>query len=80
MAIAGMALQKYGGIGWHFAFRQWGVDYESKTLTLPIQSKILAIIGMHEGITKQTVSYSQSANKWVGSDSSLYIFYIAICK
>ena len=23
MAIAGMALQKYGGIGWHFAFRQW---------------------------------------------------------
>lgn len=24
MAIAGMALQKYGGIGWHFAFRQWG--------------------------------------------------------
>lgn len=25
MAIAGMALQKYGGIGWHFAFRQWGI-------------------------------------------------------
>ena len=59
---------------------QWGSSYESQTLTLPIQSKILVIIGMHEGTTKQTVSYSQSENKWVGSDSSLYLFYIAICK
>ena len=59
---------------------QWGVSYESQTLTLPIQSKILVITGMHEGNTKQTVSYSQSENKWVGSDKSLYLFYIAICK
>ena len=59
---------------------QWGVSYETQTLTLPIQRKILAITGMHEGTTKQTVSYSQSENKWVGSDSSLYLFYIAICK
>lgn len=61
-------------------FEQWGSSYESQTLTLPIQSEILVIIGMHEGTTKQTVSYSQSENKWVGSDSSLYLFYIAICK
>jgi hypothetical protein len=59
---------------------QWGSNYESQTLTLPIQSKILVITGMHEGTTKQTVSYSQSANKWVGSDASLFLFYIAICK
>ena len=59
---------------------QWGSSYESQTLTLPIQSNILVIIGMHEGTTKQTVSYSKSENKWVGSDSSLYLFYIAICK
>ncbi|WP_270441243.1 hypothetical protein [Acidaminococcus provencensis] len=59
---------------------QWGISYESQTLTLPIQSKILVIIGMHEGTAKQTVSYSHSENKWVGSDSSLYLFYIAICK
>ena len=59
---------------------QWGISYETQTLTLPIQSKILAITGMHEGITKQTVSYSQSANKWIGSESELLLFYIAICK
>lgn len=66
--------------GLHYAGRQWGVSYESQTLTLPIQSKILVITGMHEGNTKQTVSYSQSENKWVGSDKSLCLFYIAICK
>nr|DAP67784.1 MAG TPA: hypothetical protein [Caudoviricetes sp.] len=60
--------------------KQWGSNYESQTLTLPIQRKILAITGMHEGNTKQTVSYSQSANKWVGSDTSFLLFYIAICK
>ena len=60
--------------------KQWGSSYESQTLTLPIQSKLLVITGMHEGTTKQTVSYSQSANKWVGSDSDLFLFYIAICK
>lgn len=59
---------------------QWGNSYESQTLTLPIQSNILVIIGMHEGTTKQTVSYLRSENKWVGSDSSLYLFYIAICQ
>jgi len=68
------------GLGWQFAFEQWGSGYESQTLTLPIQGTILSIVGLHEGTTKQTVSYSQSENKWVGSDVDLYLFYIAICK
>lgn len=66
--------------GFCFRFKQWGTAYEAQTLALPISATVLAIVGMHEGTTKQTVTYSQSERKWVGSDSSLYLFYIAICK
>ena len=59
---------------------QWGSAYETQALALPISATVLVIVGMHEGTTKQTVTYSQSSKKWIGSDSSLYLFYIAICK
>lgn len=45
MAIAGMALQKYGGIGWHFAFRQWVKETTDEVITLPIAfSKIKFVV------------------------------------
>ena len=60
--------------------RQWGGCQESQTLTLPINASLISIVGMHEGITKQVVSYSLDKNKWVGTDSGYYLLYIAICK
>jgi hypothetical protein len=60
--------------------RQWGYSNEGVTLTLPLSASQLIIVGMHEGTTKQVVSYSQTNRKWVGEDKNYAIWYIAITR
>lgn len=59
---------------------QWGYNNEGVTLTLPLSASQLIIVGMHEGTTKQVVSYSQTNRKWVGEDKNNAIWYIAITR
>lgn len=58
--------------------KQWGYNYEGTTLTLPLSASLLIIVGMHEGNTKQVVSYTLKNGKWVGEDKGNSIWYIAI--
>lgn len=60
--------------------RQWGRSYETKQLTLPITADLIALIGMHEGLNQQIVTYSLKTNTWIGTNSGNLLFYIAICK
>jgi hypothetical protein len=62
------------------SFQQWGYSNEGVTLTLPLSASQLIIVGMHEGTTKQVVSYSQTNRKWVGEDKNYAIWYIAITR
>lgn len=57
---------------------QWGYNYEGTTLTLPLSASLLIIVGMHEGATKQVVSYNSKNGKWVGEGNGNSIWYIAI--
>lgn len=51
MAIAGMALQKYGGIGWHFAFRQWG-SHSYGWVAFPVAfAQFRKLVTNHQGVT-----------------------------
>lgn len=59
---------------------QWGYSNEGVTLTLPLSASQLIIVGMHEGTTKQVVSYSQTNRKWIGEDKNYAIWYIAITR
>lgn len=59
---------------------QWGWGSEGVALNLPLSAALLSIVGMHEGSTKQTVTYSTNQKKWIGDDSSLSLLYIALCK
>ena len=59
---------------------QWGYGHEAEALNLPLSAAILSIVGMHEGSTKQIVTYSLSQKAWIGRDSALVILYIALCK
>lgn len=59
---------------------QWGYNCEGVTLTLPLSASQLIIVGMHEGTTKQVVSYSQTNRKWVGENKDYAIWYIAITR
>lgn len=59
---------------------QWGYSNEGVTLTLPLSASQMIIVGMHEGTTKQVVSYSQTNRKWVGEDKNYAIWYIAITR
>lgn len=60
--------------------RQWGRAYETTELSLPLSVNILSMAAVHEGSTKQIVSYSETYYKWVGDESGNYIYYIAITK
>ena len=60
--------------------QQWGYNCEGVTLTLPLSASQLIIVGMHEGTTKQVVSYSQTNRKWVGENKDYAIWYIAITR
>jgi hypothetical protein len=59
---------------------QWGDSLEGTMLTLPLSASLLSIVGMHEGTTKQVVSYNLINGKWVGQDTGNALWYIAICK
>lgn len=67
-------------LGQHYANKQWGYGNEAMPLNLPLSAAILSIVGMHEGTTKQVVTYSARQNKWIGGDSELALLYIALCK
>lgn len=59
---------------------QWGDSREGTMLTLPLSASLLRTVGMHEGTTKQVVSYNIIDGKWLGQDTGNAIWYIAICK
>ena len=61
-------------------YKQWGTDYEGQNIVLNISASILAIVGMHEGTTKQVVSFSNMSKNWVGTEKDNYLFYIVITK
>lgn len=52
---------------------------EGKALNLPLSAKSLTVIGMHEGKSKQVVTYDSTNNSWVGTDQTCAILYIALC-
>jgi hypothetical protein len=66
--------------GFQSATRQWGYSNEGVTLTLPLSASQLIIVGMHEGTTKQVVTYSLVNGKWIGENNGNALWYIAICK
>ena len=58
---------------------QWGWSTEGKALNLPLSAKRLTVIGMHEGKSKQVVTYDSTNNSWVGTDQTYAILYISLC-
>ena len=72
--------QPYAILLWLAKSEQWGNAYEGQTIALNISASILAIVGMHEGTTKQVVSFSNRSKNWVGTEKDNYLFYIVITK
>lgn len=52
---------------------------EGKALNLPLSAKILTVVGVHEGKTKQVVTYDTSTSTWTGTEQSYALLYIALC-
>jgi hypothetical protein len=66
--------------GFPSAYKQWGISNENETLILPIAANLIAIVGMHEGVSLRPETYSMKTNKWLGTSGGYTIFYVAICK
>lgn len=60
-------------------YKQWGWGTEGKTLNLPLSAKFLAVVGVHEGKTKQVVTYDTSTSTWAGTNQDYSLLYIALC-
>ena len=58
---------------------QWGWGIEGKALNLPLSAKILTIAGVHEGKTKQVITYDTSTSTWTGTNQDYSLLYIALC-
>ena len=58
---------------------QWGWSMEGKALNIPLSAKILTVVGMHEGKSKQVVTYDWTNSSWIGTDQINAILYIALC-
>lgn len=59
--------------------KQWGWSMEGKALNIPLSAKILTVVGMHEGKSKQVVTYDWTNSSWIGTDQINAILYIALC-
>lgn len=58
---------------------QWGWGTEGKALNLPLSAKLLAVVGVHEGKSKQVVTYDTSTSTWTGTEHGYALLYIALC-
>lgn len=51
-----MAILIFMGIGWQFAFEQWGYGKIAQTFTLPISTQWSKVVAFHNGSVPDTVA------------------------
>ena len=56
MVTARMAIMFFLGLGWQFAFEQWGFGKTAQTFTLPISTQWSKVVAFHNGDSPDTVS------------------------
>ena len=59
--------------------KQWGITFEGEGLNLPILTNVNIVVGMHEGNTKQIVTYSNTQKTFIGTGENIAIWWIAVC-